>query len=272
MTLQPQPDDLDPYETYARDRLAPLLGPLRRIDRPGGPPGHHDFEADLPNGSVAALEVTSEVDDQRLNLASAAERRLRSIAVPGSVFLWRVGLAATARVNAITPDDLRRLLNDLEASGRRSAHNIGDYQDPFVARLRALGIESIYAVTARPGSEGMVMVQAGTYGGWGWDGAAIDRWLGEFLESDQSKNKLGKLGRSQAVERHLIIVLDPFSPAGMGIPLGLTARHERGPADYVVPSLMAPEPLSHLWLLPAFTAMREALRWTRGGGWAVLDA
>ena len=246
MTLQPQHDDLDPYESYAQDRLTPLLGPLRRIDRPGGPPGQHDFEADLPDGSVAALEVTSEVDDQRLNLASAAERRLSSITLPGSLFLWLVGLAADARVNTITPDDLRGLLSDLEGSGRRSAHNLGDYQNRFVARLRALGIESVYAVTASAGSEGMVMVQAGTYGGWGWDGAAIDRWLGELLASDQGKNKLGKLGRTHAAERHLVIVIDPFSSAGMGIPLGLTTRHECGRADYVIPSLVGPKPLTHL--------------------------
>jgi hypothetical protein len=272
MTLQPQHDDLDPYETYAQDRLTPLLGRLRRIDRPGGPPGQHDFEADLPDGSVAALEITSEVDDQRLKLASSAERRLASITLPGSVFLWLVGLAATAQVNAIRSDDLRRLLGELEASGRRSAHNIGDFHDPFVPRLRALGIESVYAAPPMPGSEGMVIVRAGTYGGWGWDGAAIDRWLGEFLASDQGKKKLSKLSRAQAAERHLVIVIDPFSPAGMGIPLGLTARRERGPASHAIPSLMAPKPLTHLWLLPAFTVMREALRWSRVGRWAVLDA
>jgi hypothetical protein len=80
------------------------------------------------------------------------------------------------------------LLGELEASGRRSAHNIGDYRDPFVARLRALGIESVYAWKAKAGSDGMVKVQAGSYGGLGWDGTAIDRWLGEFLESDQGRN------------------------------------------------------------------------------------
>jgi hypothetical protein len=69
-TLQPKDDDLDPYEAYAQDRLTPLVGPLRRTDRRGGSPGQHDFEADLPNGSVAALEVTVEVDDQRLDLAA----------------------------------------------------------------------------------------------------------------------------------------------------------------------------------------------------------
>jgi hypothetical protein len=41
-----------------------------------------------------------------------------------------------------------------------------------------------------------------------------------------------KPARAHAAERHLVIVLDPFSPAGMGIPLALTARHERAAADY----------------------------------------
>lgn len=272
VTLQPEDDDLDHYEAWAHDRLTPLLGPLRRIDRRGGPPGLHDFEADLADGSIAALEVTGEVDAQRLSLASSAERRLSSITLPNSSSLWLVGLAAGARVNTIRPDDLRRLLGELEASGRRDAHNMGDYRDPFVARLRALGIESVYAVKAKRGSEGMVMVQAGTYGGWGWDGAAIDRWLGDFLDSDQGINKLNKLSRAQAAQRHLAVVLDPFSPAGMGIPLGLTARHERGPTDSALPSFIPPEPLSHLWLLPAFTVTQEALRWTRNDGWVVLDA
>jgi hypothetical protein len=217
------------------------------------------------------LEVTGEVDDQRLNLEASTERHLSSITVPDSDSLWLVGLAATARVNAIKPGDLRRLLGDLKASGRRNAHNIGDYHDPFVARLGSLGIESVYAVKAKAGSEGMVMVRAGTYGGWGWDGAAIDRWLDEFLDTAQGKNKLSKLGRAQAAERHLVIVLNPFSPAGMGVPLGLTARHERGAADYAIPSLTPPEPLTHLWLLPAFTATQDVLVWTRQGGWTIYE-
>jgi hypothetical protein len=129
MTQQPA-DDLDPYEAWAHDRLTPVLGPLRRIDRRGGPPALHDFEAGLADGSVAALEVTGEVDAQRLSLAASAERRLSSITVPNSEFLWLVGLAADARISAIKPGELRRLLDELEASGRRNAYNIGDYHDP----------------------------------------------------------------------------------------------------------------------------------------------
>ena len=48
---------------------------------------------------------------------------------------------------------------------RCNAYTIGDYHDPFVTRLWEFGIESVYAVIAKPGSEEMVIVQAGTYGG-----------------------------------------------------------------------------------------------------------
>jgi hypothetical protein len=89
MTQQPQDVDLDQYEAWTRDRLTPLLGPLRRTDRRGGPSGLHDFEADLPDGSVAALEVTGEVDKSRLDLAASAERHLSSMALPNSRFSWQ---------------------------------------------------------------------------------------------------------------------------------------------------------------------------------------
>ena len=41
-------------------------------------------------------------------------------------------------------------------------------------------------MNAKPDSEGMVIVQAGTCGGRGWDEAAIDRWLGEFTEQGET--------------------------------------------------------------------------------------
>jgi hypothetical protein len=272
MSLQPEDDDLDEYEAWARARLTPLLGPLRRVDRRGGPEGLHDFEADLADGSVAALEVTGEVDAQRRSLAAAADRRLALVTLPGLRSLWLVGLAPSAQVSAIRHPELRRLLGDLEADGRRRAHDLGDYRDPFVARLVALGIESVYAVKANTGHEGTARVGPGTYGGWGWDGPTTDRWLGELLASGRGANKLGKLGRAAATQRHLVVVLDPFSQAGLGITLGLTARHERGPADYALPSLVPPEPLTHVWLLPAPVETREGLGWTRDGGWTVLAA
>jgi len=232
----------------------------------------HDFEVDLEGGTVAAIEVTGEVDPQRLRLAAAAARRLDSLKLVGSASFWLVGLAPNAVVNQIGRDVLRQLLTDIEAGGRRSAHNIGDFRDPFVARLSSLGIESIYAMPARAGHEGDVLVQPGVYGGWGWGGQQVDQWLGDLLNSNQGQNKLEKLRRAAAAQRHLVVVLDSFSPAGMGIPLGLTARRERGAEEYTMPSLVPPEPLTHLWVLPPPVASWEGLHWSSNNGWVVLEA
>jgi hypothetical protein len=133
MTLQPADDELDSYEAWAHDRLTPVLGPLRRIDRRGGPPGLHDFEADLADGSVAALEVTGEVDAQRLSLAASAERRLSSITVPNSESLWLVGLAADARISAIKPGELRRAPG--RAGSQRAAQRLQHLRPRSVRRM-----------------------------------------------------------------------------------------------------------------------------------------
>jgi len=116
-----------------------------------------------------------------------------------------------------------------------------------------------------------VIVRPGGYGGFWWRGRDIDAWIRSLLASDRGINKLRKLGRATAVERHLVIVLDSFSQAGMGISMGLLGRHERGAVRYELPSFRAPEPLSHLWIMPTEDAW-EGLSWARAVGWTILDA
>ena len=103
-------------ERWARDRLERVLGPLRVVDRKGGAPGLHDLEADLPDGRVAAIEITSEVERARLDLEASAHRHLSVHRLVGSNYSWQVGLAADARVNEIGTADLLQLLSDMEAS------------------------------------------------------------------------------------------------------------------------------------------------------------
>jgi len=271
VSTRPDDEHLDPYELWARDRLEPLVGSLRVIDKKGGPPGLHDFEADLPGALVAAIEVTSEVERERLDLAASVQRRLSDLKLRSSSHCWQVGLASDAIVNAIDPSELLGLLSDLESKGRWRALNRGASSDPFVERLATLGIESAYAFKAKSGREGIVRVGPGFYFGREWSGAAIDSWLDGFLASETGVKKLRKLRRAvHAAERHLVIVIRSISQAGMGIPLGLTDRDEPGATPYVMPSFVPPEPLTDAWLLPMM-ATSEGLRWRRDSGWAVID-
>src|SRR6266702_3262631 len=272
VTTRPDDEHLDEYELWARDHLEPLLGSLRVIDKKGGPPGLHDFEADLPRALVAALEVTSEVESDRLSVASEIRRRgLSRYPLPGLSCLWSVRLTDSARVGVLSRrrDELRQLLSALEAQGARYAHSMGDYRSDVVQLLRALGIGSVHRLGTQRG--GGVVMRSDAYGGFGWDGSAIDAWLELLLASSQGINKLEKLGRAEhAAERHLVVVLDTFSQAGIGIPLGLTDRDEPGAALYAIPSLGPPEPLTDVWLLPMMAKSR-GLRWRRDGRWAVMN-
>jgi hypothetical protein len=260
---------LDPFEQWARLRLEPILGPLRVTDPGGGPQSLHDFEADLPGGLIAAIEVTSENEPARLELESLAQRLQSSIIVPDSRFTWLVGLSPGARVKDIS-SSLLPLMHDMEKQGRQSALGHGSSCDPFVERLRKLKVEYIYPFAAKPGREGAVIVGPGFYGARGWDGAATSAWLTGFLAEPQGLNKLRKLSQAtDAAERHLVIVLHPFSKAGMSIPTGLTDLHEPGAAEAVIPRFDPPDPLTHLWLMPMATAW-TGLSWARGTGWAIL--
>jgi hypothetical protein len=260
---------LDRFEQCARDRLEPILGPLRVTDPGGGPQPLHDFEADLPGNLIAAIEVTSENEPARLELESMAERLQSSLTLAGSKLTWLVGLHPGARSKDIS-SGLRPLMHHMEKQGRQSALSLGAYGDPFVERLRKLRVEYIYSFSAKPGREGAVMLNQGFYGGWGWDGAATGAWLADFLASPLGTKKLRKLGQATgATERHLVVVLHPFSKAGLSIPAGLTDLHEPGAAEAVIPRFDPPAALTNLWLVPTATTW-AGLSWARGSGWEVL--
>jgi hypothetical protein len=260
---------LDQFEQCAWDRLEPILGPLRVIDPGGGPQPLHDFEADLPGGLIAAIEVTSENEPARLELESTAQRLQPSLTLPGSKFTWLVGLDPRARIKDIS-SWLRPLMYDMEKQDRQSALSLGAYGDPFTERLRKLWVDYIYPFPAKPGREGAVILNPGFYGGWGWDGMSTGAWLAHFLASPLGAKKLRKLSQAtDAAERHLVVVLHPFSKAGLSIPSGLTDLHEPGAAEAVIPRLDPPDPLTNLWLVPTATTW-AGLSWAHGSGWKVL--
>jgi hypothetical protein len=263
MTRGPDDDELDSYERWARAWLEHLLGPLQVIDRKGGPPGMHDFEGAVPGGSVMALEVTSQVAPDRRSVESEIKQRgLSSFQMPGLASLWAVRLTDDARVKDISRhrEELGQLLADLEADGALSMSS--------TPPMRALGIASVFRLSKQSAG---VMIWTDAYGGFAWQGLVIDAWLAHFLTSPQGVNKLEKLRRARASERYLVIVVDSFSQPGIGITLGLSSRQDSGASEYVMPSFIPLEPLTHIWLLPMVQDW-EGLRWTRDHGWMILPA
>jgi hypothetical protein len=264
------PDDLaelDFFERCAVDRLEPILGTLRLIDRRGAPSGLHDFEADLPGG-VAAIEVTGEIEEKRAGLVSAALQRFASFRVPGSALRWDVQFSADADISKVTDEQLRSLLRDIETAGLRSASRLGLWTAPFAGRLAEHRIESVYAWSPQDSSRrGTVIAQAGFYGGRGWDRSRVDAWLREFF-SGRGRGKLEKLERARrAAERHLVIMVDLFSPAGVGLPVGLV--DDSGAEPHLLPSITPPDQLTCLWVIPTEPSW-NGFRWSRRSGWTVL--
>lgn len=213
----------------------------------------------------------------RSNLPSGLWSRLSRaspLVVAGSSWRWHVGLSDGVQRKR-TSSALAALLSDMETTNRRDAHRQGDYRDPYVQRLRKLGIEFVYVwVSTDAAKQGRVTFSPGTFSGWEWDGAAVDGWLAEFLASRRGINKVAKLSsETRANERHLVIVLDPRSQAGMGITLQESST--------ALPSLEPPELLTHLWLLPMsrdwpafhcrmFPSVRETYRGPTGNATVLL--
>jgi hypothetical protein len=258
---------LDVYELEAQMRLEPLLGPLRQVDVSGAPSGTHDFEATLPDGTTAIIEVLSDPDPDRLRLESAASEL--ALGLPGSSNYWVVRLAAGARVREIRkkPLGLLRLLGDVETAGRSMITGT-EPGDPFDARLVALGAESAHAYPARSVPAGTVRVLAGVYGGGGWRASDVDSWLGTKLDPQRSNYHTDKLRGGPASERHLVLVLDSFSEAGVGVSLMLNTHNEPGAAGDFLPTFVPSSPVTHLWIF--VSSSNAYLRWKKPEGWAIV--
>lgn len=107
-------EHLNLEERWVRRRLERALGPTRVTDWNGGPEGQHDLEADLPEGGIAAIEITREADGARLRAAARAKRYLSDVKVPGSQFKWLVHVAPQADAGALgKADGLVALLIDI---------------------------------------------------------------------------------------------------------------------------------------------------------------
>lgn len=232
-------------------------------DVPGAPEGMYDF--DLSADETAwAVEVTATTNANRKRVtAGIRSNGITSVPIEGHT-TWVVGLHDDAQVKGIAVQ-LPAVLGEMSARGQLRLSDHDDFADPLVRALDQLRVQSVYGMEGT--GEAKILLQPAAFGGWGWQGPEVDSWFSEWLQGDQAANKLRKLARSPD-RKMLVIVLDSFSQPGLGIPLGLSTRLERG-ADYVMPTVSPPPELSALWLLPD-TLSGEGLAWREGRGWSVL--
>ena len=109
------------------------------------------------------------------------------------------------------------------------------------------------------------------FGGWEWNGAATSGGSAATWRIRSDSKKMRKLGRADAAERHLVVVLDPRTTAGLRIPLGLVDWKMPGALAGLLPVFAPPEPLTGIWLVPS-SAEGLGLAWRRGLGWAILQS
>jgi hypothetical protein len=264
---------LDDIERWARHNVVEkAIGRSRVTDlsRRGGPGGKHDLEADLPGRKIAAIEITSEADGARRSLRDALKRHLSAATVPGSQLAWLVNLTPQANAKALSKSaGVIALITDMEQQGELSLTTLSDYRHPLRCRLKDLGVQSVYGFACSVERRGDVYVVEDIVGGWGWVRATADKWISDFFASELGRNHLAKLERAQVDERHLIVVIDSDTDAGLGIGVALTDMPEGAFSDDL-PTAEPPAPLTRLWLMPAaFTT--KGFCWTNGSGWAVVD-
>ena len=265
MWIPPAGARCDEGELLVATRLEQMVGSVTLVDGPDAPEGSHDFDVHV-EGDVWAMEVTSTTNGPRRQVTQEIRKRdLGSLAFDGPG-TWLVWLEDGATLKALE-STLPPLIHALIARGEQRLSSMSDFRDPLVRKPGELGLQAVFQIGQGPA--GRIVLTAGTYGGTGWQGPDVDHWLAEWWRSGVAANKVAKLGRSSRTRRMLAVVLDSSSPPGVGVPLGLSIRHERGAAPYLMPSSSPPPPLTDLWLVPE-TVHGEGLQWDSVQGWSVL--
>ena len=172
-----------------------------RVDQSGG---QHDFHLHNPDGSLAAVEVTSSVD-QVLEQTYARLRNTRNGGATVKTKLckkdWMVHPALVADPRRLR-SSVDRYLADIEAEGIDRFWGPTDVNSPSVERIyRDLAVisGSVFPHWKEPGQIGIALPSRG--GAFKKAGAAVEAGEKEAFKDDNRK----KLGASGATERHLVV-------------------------------------------------------------------
>ena len=238
--------------------------PVERHDRDGRQ-GAVDALVRYPEGSAAALEVSSIGPQGEARIWSFLGRHGYSRAAPGLTRTWALHLPRDFH-----PADMRIADEVLPWCDKREITRMGDAagRDAGVDRLLALGVRAYVlenAASDTRGTQPRVYVSLPPMGGFPGRGMeTLASELAEMLRAPKIQSKISKLAATGLAERHLVLIV---RPSAFSYPV-YDALAFGGPLPGRAPSL--PAGLSQLWLL---TGIREGgvVRAVAGDRWSRSD-
>lgn len=234
----------------------------------GTQPGMHDLNIITTGGSPAAVEVTAAADPDSIALWKLVNGRDERWTVPDLQGGWLLNLEPTTRAKRLFKE-LPAFLGELEGKGVTEILRQWRRQEApesIEGRARALGIVSgNQSGTAFPGSIYFTIEEPSerTSGVVDSTGGAVPGWVHGFLLDPHQKDVLGKLERSGASERHVVILVPSLTTAPFGV-VDMLWKDEDDVVPKASPDL--PYQVTHVWLM-AFWTVGSGLRWSPHGGW-----
>ncbi|SEH00361.1 hypothetical protein SAMN05444920_11695 [Nonomuraea solani] len=224
--------------------------------------GHaiHDFEIELKNGMVAALEVTSDRDYAEAQWSSLGEPLLP---LTGCGKGWTVDIGSyPPKPDKWAASELSPFLAKFESMRMEAATIYPDSPTPLIlpAGLSALGVVGIRVDSSVP--QGCARLQVA-----GWSKITstdvITNWSERFANSSRCAGERRKLHISGLPQRHLAVAI-PFYPAsGFSLFHALMAVRDLG-LPHTSPAL--PPEITDLWLITDYPGV-ASLHVSSGGGW-----
>jgi hypothetical protein len=242
-----------------------LRGCMVEAHDDGSQSSMYDLKIVYPDGSTGAVEVTTAVDDDRLELWREVRKRDLIGEEPGLNGGWLVRILRSARARDLDKY-LPGLLRELELGGRSNLRGVRGSTDPFEAQASRLGI--IEAVQSPTDQEGSIYVMppedsSEPMGGFApLTGDPLAVWLGDWTNEPSRSDNVRKLQYSGAVWRHLFILVRGFAAAPFAVIDLLISPG--APIATIWPVL--PSGVTDVWVMSTWDS-GDGFRWSEQTGW-----
>jgi hypothetical protein len=250
-------------EEWARRILEKELKRNVALNDDGSKLGMYDLRVGPADAPVMAVECVGAVDPKLTETwnRGAAEGPLK-LALNGD---WLLTLTPSARIKAIK-QRVEPLLRELEGRGLREVridHSLKWHDWALYEALDSLKVARAYCYRL-PGTGKVHLGIGGIGGGVDSQGAAVPKWVGEFLRDSARRDVLCKLKRSRATDRHAFVFVS-LAGAPWSLESYLTGELDQLPRE--APDL--PPPITGIWLVSQFG--QRGLCWG-GGAWRLFEA